>query len=137
VSQHLYRKNHHETQGNFAAAGYGFGRLAFAQQQQTKSIILDTDIGPDYDDVGAMAILHALADKGECHILATVASNQHNLISPVLSVLNTCFKRPGIPVGVVRGKAVNIPCSQKWDSLIVARYPHRVPDRQIVPKGNP
>lgn len=40
------------------------GAFAFAQQQP-KRIILDTDIGPDYDDVGAMAILHALADKGE------------------------------------------------------------------------
>lgn len=113
------------------------GTFAFAQQQRAKSIILDTDIGPDYDDVGAMAILHALADKGECQILATIASNQHSLIAPVLSVLNTYFKRPGIPIGVVRGKAVNIPCAQKCDSLIVARYPHRVPDRQIVPKGNP
>ncbi|WP_090472351.1 nucleoside hydrolase [Mucilaginibacter sp. OK268] len=102
------------------------GTFAFAQQQQPKNIILDTDIGPDYDDVGAMAILHALADKGECRILATIASNQYSSIAPVLSVLNTYFKRPGIPIGVVRGKAVNIPCSQKWDSLIVTRYPHRI-----------
>ena len=27
-----------------------------------KKIIFDTDMGPDYDDVGAIAILHALAD---------------------------------------------------------------------------
>ncbi|MBB6126204.1 nucleoside hydrolase [Mucilaginibacter lappiensis] len=101
------------------------GTFAFAQQQP-KSIILDTDIGPDYDDVGAMAILHTLADKGECRILATIASNQYSNIAPVLSVLNTYFKRPNIPIGVVRGKAVNIPCGQKWDSLIVARYPHRI-----------
>ncbi|MEZ2335471.1 nucleoside hydrolase [Mucilaginibacter sp. RCC_168] len=103
------------------------GTFAFARQQP-KNIILDTDIGPDYDDVGAMAVLHALADKGECRILATIASNQYSNIAPVLSVLNTYFKRPGIPIGVVRGKAVNIPCAQKWDSLIVARYPHRIKD---------
>src|SRR3954469_17961958 len=90
------------------------GTFAFARQQP-KNIILDTDIGPDYDDVGAMAVLHALADKGECRILATIASNQYSNIAPVLSVLNTYFKRPGIPIGVVRGKAVNIPCAQKWD----------------------
>jgi inosine-uridine nucleoside N-ribohydrolase len=101
------------------------GTFTFAQQQP-KNIILDTDIGPDYDDVGGMAILHALADKGECRILATIASNQYSNIAPVLSVLNTYFKRPQIPIGVVRGKAVNIPCGQKWDSLIVARYPHRI-----------
>ena len=28
-------------------------------------IIFDTDLGPDYDDVGALAFLHAMADSGE------------------------------------------------------------------------
>ena len=27
-------------------------------------VIFDTDMGPDYDDVGAMAVLHAYADSG-------------------------------------------------------------------------
>ncbi|MDN3580646.1 nucleoside hydrolase [Mucilaginibacter flavus] len=103
-----------------------FGNIAFAQKQELKNIILDTDIGPDYDDVGAMAILHALADNGECKILATIASNKHRFAAPTLSVLNTYFKRPGVPVGVVRGEAVNLPSWQKWDSLIVARYPHKI-----------
>lgn len=102
------------------------GSFAFAQQKEPKNIILDTDIGPDYDDVGAIAILYALADQGECRILATMASNKHSLAAPVLSVLNTYFKRPDVPIGVVRGEAVNLPSWQKWDSLIVARYPHKI-----------
>ncbi len=88
------------------------------------SIIFDTDIGPDYDDVGALAILHALADKGECNILATMASNKHKLIAPVLDVINTYFNRPHLPIAVVRGDAVDLSATQKWDSLIVADYPH-------------
>ena len=32
-------------------------------------LIFDTDIAEDCDDVGAMAVLHALADKGELEIL--------------------------------------------------------------------
>lgn len=94
--------------------------------QQPVSIIFDTDIGPDYDDVGAMALLHAFADKGECKILATVASNQYPRIAAVLDVINTYFNRPDLPIGVVHGKGVNIGVSQKWDSLIVAKYPHDV-----------
>ena len=39
------------------------------------SIIFDTDIAPDYDDVGALAMLHAFADKGEAKILATISCN--------------------------------------------------------------
>lgn len=89
-----------------------------------KAIIFDTDIGPDYDDVGAITLLHALADSGQVTILATVASNQTPHIGPVLDVMNTYFGRPDLPVGVVRGRAVNLPAWQKWDSLLVARYPH-------------
>lgn len=89
-----------------------------------KTLIFDTDIGPDYDDVGAITLLHALADSGQVTILATVASNQHPLIAPVLDVMNTYFRRPDLPIGVVRGRAVNLPAWQKWDSLLVARYPH-------------
>ena len=36
-------------------------------------IIFDTDMLTDFDDVGALACLHALADAGECEILATVS----------------------------------------------------------------
>ena len=101
-----------------------------AQAQNKKpapvSIIFDTDIGPDYDDVGAMALLHAMADSGECRILATIASNKHPYIAAVLNILNTYFKRPKIPIGVVSGEAVNESAHEKWDSLLVANYPHTI-----------
>lgn len=91
-------------------------------------VVFDTDIGPDYDDIGAITLLHAMADSGECEILATMASNQHKRIASVLDVMNTYFNRPGIPVGVVRGNAVNMEAPQKWDSLIAANYPHDLKD---------
>jgi len=33
--------------------------------QEPVKIIFDTDFGPDYDDVGALAFLHAMADSGK------------------------------------------------------------------------
>ena len=95
-----------------------------------KVLIFDTDMGPDYDDVGALTLLYALADSGQVTILGTIASNQHPLIAPVLDVMNTYFGRPNMPVGVVRGRAVNLPARQKWDSLLVARYPHDLTTNQ-------
>ena len=96
------------------------------QKHKPVNIIFDSDMGPDYDDVGAIAILHAMADNGECNILATISSNKNPLTVPALSVLNTYFKRPDIPIGVVKRNSISIPCSQKWDSLIIATYPHKI-----------
>ena len=96
-------------------------------------IILDTDIGPDYDDVGALAVLHALADSGRVRLLATVASNKYPNIGPVLSVLNTYFGRPDLPIGVPKGAAVAEADRQHWSDTLVARYPHRVRSNAAVP----
>jgi inosine-uridine nucleoside N-ribohydrolase len=97
-----------------------------ASQSSKPKIIFDTDIGPDYDDVGALAILHAFADRGECEVLATIASNNYPNIVPVLSVINTYFNRPDLPIGMVQAKSVQLPAWQKWDSVLVAKYPHRL-----------
>ena len=90
------------------------------------SIIFDSDIGPDYDDVGAITLLHAFADNGEAKILATVASNKYPNAAAVLSVFNTYFKRPDLPIGVPKGNAVNISDEQHWSDSIVAKYPHNI-----------
>jgi inosine-uridine nucleoside N-ribohydrolase len=97
-----------------------------AQKQKPVSIIFDSDIGPDYDDVGAITSLHALADSGEVKILATVASDKYPNAAAVLSVFNTYFKRPDIPVGIVKGNGVNLSDWQHWSDTLVARYPHKI-----------
>src|SRR5450432_1313512 len=42
-------------------------------------VIFDTDFGPDYDDVGAITLLHCFADSGWVRILATMASSKHKI----------------------------------------------------------
>src|ERR1700730_13233736 len=92
--------------------------------QKPVAVIFDTDIAPDYDDVGAMALLHAFADKGEAKILATISSNAFETTAPTLSVLNTYFKRPGIPIGITKTSLPNKSCSQRWAQAIIEKYPH-------------
>lgn len=89
-------------------------------------IILDTDLGPDYDDVGALAFLHAMADSGKVLILATVASNKHELVAPSIEIINTYFGRPDLPVGAPETEGVNMGSAQHWADSIVARYPHTI-----------
>ena len=89
-------------------------------------VILDTDIAPDYDDVGAIALLHAFADKGEARILATISCNAFETTAPTLSVLNVYFNRPEIPIGIVKNNFPYQACKQRWAQAIIAKYPHHL-----------
>lgn len=89
-------------------------------------IIFDSDMGPDYDDVGALTMLHAFADSGKAEILGTMASNKYALAAPCLEVINTYYGRSKIPVGSPKNHGVNIGCSQHWTDSLVANYPHRL-----------
>ncbi|HEY4335859.1 MAG TPA: nucleoside hydrolase [Puia sp.] len=99
---------------------------AEAQAQRAVPIIFDTDMGPDYDDVGAIAILHAFADSGKAEILATMASNRYEGVAAVLNVFNTYFGRPEIPIGVPGGNAPDIRDNQHWTDSLLANYPHTI-----------
>ena len=95
-------------------------------------LIFDTDIAGDYDDVGAMALLHALADGGEIEILATISSNAFETTAPTLSVLNTYFGRPEIPIAVTKKTAPNRNCPQRWAQAIIEKYPHAINSNEEV-----
>jgi inosine-uridine nucleoside N-ribohydrolase len=105
---------------------WGFSLRAQNVEKKPVNIIFDSDMGPDYDDVGAITILHALADKGEANILATVASTKYEGVAGVLNVFNTYFNRPNIPIGVPKGNALELRDWQHWTDTVLARYPHRI-----------
>ena len=107
--------------------------FAHAQQKKSVSIIFDSDIGPDYDDVGAITVLHVLADQGKAKILATIASNKYEGVAAVLNVFNTYFNRPDIPIGVPKGNAVDLKDSQHWTDSILLKYPHSIKYNNQVP----
>lgn len=69
-------------------------------------VIFDTDISSDVDDVGAVAVLHALADRDEVGILAMAVSSGDPWSVPCLRTLNAWFGRGDIPVGKARERAV-------------------------------
>jgi inosine-uridine nucleoside N-ribohydrolase len=89
-------------------------------------VIFDTDMGPDYDDVGAITLLHAFADSGKATILATMASNKYEGVAAVINLFNTYFRRPTIPIGMPRGLAVNQRDKQHWTDSILSKYPHAI-----------
>ena len=65
-------------------------------------VILDTDNGPDCGDAGAVAVLHALADRREVEIIGMMACTSDPYNAPCLDAYNTYYGRPGIPVGTLK-----------------------------------
>ena len=111
--------------------------LCFLVQAQKNTepvpIIFDSDMGPDYDDVGAITLLHALADSGQAKILATIASTKYDCVACVMNVFNTYFNRPGIPIAVPKGKALTLKDRQHWTDTLIAKYPHSIKKNEDVP----
>ncbi len=101
-------------------------QMASAQVAKPIPVIFDTDMGPDYDDVGAITLLHAFADAGKANILATMASTKYEGVAAVLNVFNTYFNRPGLPIGVPTGDAVTQKDWQHWTDTLIARFPHQL-----------
>ena len=98
------------------------------KQQEPVSVIFDTDMGPDYDDVGSLTLLHAFADNGEAKILATVSSNKYTNSVPCIEIINRYFGRPDIPVGAPRNGVDMIdPRFTRiyWPEILPLLYPHK------------
>ena len=110
--------------------------FAFSYAQKTNkpvSIIFDSDMGPDYDDVGAITLLHAFADSGQAKILATMASTKYEGVACVMNVFNMYFNRPDIPIGVPKGNALVLRDWQHWTDTLIANYPHKIKSNDEVP----
>ena len=85
-------------------------------------IIFDTDMGPDYDDVGAIAMLYALANKGECEILATISCDRYPTIAPTIELFNTYFKNATVPIGVPSESAPDQYVKNHWNDSVLSRF---------------
>ena len=99
---------------------------SLGQKAKPVPVIFDSDMGPDYDDVGAITLLHAFADSGYIKILATIASTKYEGVAAVFDVLNTYFNRPGLVIGVPKGKALELKDSQHWTDTLLLEYPHSI-----------
>ncbi|MBS1746177.1 MAG: nucleoside hydrolase [Bacteroidetes bacterium] len=97
------------------------------------NIIFDANMGSDYDDAGAIAILHNYADEGKAKILATIGSAKFENAAAVFSVFNTYFNKQYIPVAIPKGEAPILKTTQRWTDSVVARYPHPVNSNKDVP----
>ncbi|MDB5295983.1 MAG: nucleoside hydrolase, partial [Phycisphaerales bacterium] len=107
-----------------AADGTAASRSATAATTSAAAakILFDTDMDSDCDDLGALAALHALADRGEAEILATTVSSLNKWSAPCVDAINTFYGRPDLPIGAPKGVGAQKP--SKYAERIAAEFPH-------------
>ena len=79
--------------------------------------------GGDCDDTGALAVLHALADKGEVNILALGCCISDPNSAPTIQAINTYYGRPNIPVGTLKDLGL-LPGPFTYIKYIAANFPN-------------
>jgi hypothetical protein len=102
-----------------------------AAERHAVPVILDTDMGSDVDDVGSVAVLHGLANRGEAKILAMGVCIKNPWTPLCLDALNTYFRRPEIPVGVVKGPAFKD--LSRYAHKIALEFPHALKRAEDAP----
>ncbi len=90
-----------------------------------KKVIFETDMSTDVDDVGALAVLHALADNGEAEILAVSFNEVHPSGANAICAINTWYNRGNIPIGIYKGDLAD-PDESSYLAYL-ADFPHDLP----------
>ena len=77
--------------------------IAHASHAEMIDVIYETDMTFDVDDVGALAVLHALADRDEARILGVSYNEVHADGVAGIAAINVWYGRPDIPIGYFTG----------------------------------
>ena len=96
-----------------------------SEETHPKRVIFETDMSTDVDDVGALAVLHALADSGEAEILAISFNEVHPSAADAICAINTWYNRGNIPIGIYKGDLADPDESSYLDTI--ANFPHNLP----------
>lgn len=101
--------------------------LMVAQNNGPKKIIYETNMCLAVDDVGGLAIIHALQNRGEAELLAVCLNAVHPKGAAAIDVINTWYGRGDIPVGVYKGPFPDPDTSAYLDDL--TKFPHDLEDK--------
>jgi inosine-uridine nucleoside N-ribohydrolase len=116
------------------------------------AVIFDTDMFGDIDDVLALAMLHALQDRGEVRLLAVTISTDYKSCAPFVDAIETYYGHGDIPIGTVRDGVTGEKTWQKFPPTILQtnytkyiselkvpdgtlEFPHRLTAESDVPEA--
>ena len=92
-------------------------------------LIFDTDIGPDCDDVGALAMLNIFANAHRCGIAAVTHCTSNPYGAGCADAVNRWYGHPEVPVGTTDRRDF-LAEHEKYNRYITENYPNRYTRRQ-------
>ena len=70
------------------------------KKEEIPTLIFDSDMGSDCDDVGALAMIHRYIKQGKAELLACIySSGKVPYGVGIIDAINTYYDRPDIPIG--------------------------------------
>jgi len=89
-----------------------------------RRVILDTDIGPDCDDAGAIALLNHWADEYGFEISAIINCTSNRYGTACIDALCTYFNRPDVLIGEYKPEGFNDK-GLKYNKFIAENFPNK------------
>ncbi|MCL4205248.1 MAG: nucleoside hydrolase [Pirellulaceae bacterium] len=82
----------------------------------------------DADDAGTLAMLHALADRGECELLATVVNRKDktNASAAAVDAINTYYGRPDMPIGTDKQGPTDLQRTSAYAPALRDEFPNDI-----------
>ncbi len=90
-------------------------------------LFLDTDFGPDCDDVGALQLVHYLCDAGEAELIGVTHCTGNPYGLPAISAMNR-FNGREVPLGTTKKDFLSI--HHKYNRPMSEKFPHEFGDGQ-------
>ena len=101
-------------------------------------ILVDTDMGSDCDDAGALALLHRYADLGDAEILGCIySSGKVPYGAGIIDAINTYYGRSDLPIGACHDPDFGDPEDKMLAAKLAAdraAYGHRIVKNEEVPE---
>ena len=71
-------------------------------------LIIDTDLGYDCDDAGALAVANIMKNSGEADVLAVTHSVNRKIGAEAIKLINNYYGNPDISVGIAERYAIDV-----------------------------
>jgi len=99
-------------------------------------IILDTDIGPDCDDAGALALLHILAKDKPVQLMAVTNCTSNPYGNGAIDAINRAYGQYDVPIGMYdKPGFLCDEVSKKYNKAICLNYENRFRNNQEAPSA--